>query len=372
MEDSPNRPLLALAGADWAGLAARPAADARHHLDEVARFVNAQGRPTSEIRVAGWAFRESSRGGAAARSVVLAGAGGAFAAPVRSVPRPDVSAAFGDAALGDTGFAAVFAASELPDGEFRLHLHLEGDDRGDALVDTGRSIRIAERTVAPPDASAPLLLSVHVPKTAGTAFRAILEGLHPGRVALDEGHAEGTYVDLDARCIHGHFRSAHYLRLTERPMLLAWLRDPVERIVSHYEFLRRTPPSALLRNPFGRAVREGRLSLEEFAAAPQVRNLQAFFLNHAPRVEDAVASLDFVGIVEEFDASLALLARVLDLTAVPAASRENVNAARAARERYPIPPGMRAEIQRRNALDERLYAEGRRHFARLCERYGVA
>jgi hypothetical protein len=371
VETSPNHPLLALAEADWTAVAARPAVGARFHVDEVARYVNAQGRPTSAIRVSGWAFLDGSRGESTARRVLLRGADAAFAAPLREVARPDVGAAFGDPRLGGKGFVTGFDATELPDGEFGVHLHLTDGGPTDALVDTGRRLRIMRRALTPPDASPPLLLSVHIPKTAGTTFRAVLEGLYPGRVVLDEGHAAGTYIDLDARCIHGHFRSAHYLRLTEAPRLLTWLRDPVERVVSHWRFLRRLPASAVRRNALGRAVQEGRLSLVDFAAAPEVRNLQAFFLNHASRAEDAIASVDFVGIVEEFDASLRLLARVLDLPAVPSAGRENVSSPTDASEPSSVSPDMRADIRRLNELDGRLYAEGRRQFALLCDRYSI-
>lgn len=80
-------------------------------------------------------------------------------------------------------------------------------------------------------------ISIHIPKCGGTAFRRRIIGkIFPGKVVMDYSaypfedyyHVRGKSCDI----IHGHFRATKYLSYG-RP-IVTWIRNPVDRIVSHY------------------------------------------------------------------------------------------------------------------------------------------
>lgn len=215
---------------------------------------------------------------------------------------------------------------------------------------------------------APLLLSLHLPKTAGTSFAETL------RAAAGAGYRD-DYADLpmqhgtwarrvhavrgggqlrgrlptDATCIHGHFLAIKY-RIAQggRPVRwLTWMRDPVQRLVSHYAFWRRdydgTDPAQPLRN---RMLHE-EWSFERFALGPEMRNVYRQYLwGFEP------ARFDFIGITEHYEEDLAWLARQLGRPAVR--STALVNAERD-RHGYPVDAGLRQRIEAHHAADVALY-----------------
>ncbi len=128
-----------------------------------------------------------------------------------------------------------------------------------------------------------MLFSLHLPKTAGTAFRLYLEanlgrraafaygagakdsaGLQPARTCLDDGDPVGAAAALqqaDIAFIHGH-DTARYLPAAPRAPAITWLRDPLTRLVSEFLQLQRKPD---VPHFLAGAVAAGRLSLADFA-----------------------------------------------------------------------------------------------------------
>ena len=103
----------------------------------------------------------------------------------------------------------------------------------------------------------PLLISLHMPKTAGVSFGAALQEYFGQRYLGDysdfplntptlERHRQAIDACLHAKdgdfkdvsCIHGHFLPAKYLLLADRRpcRFITWLREPVARLVSHYHY----------------------------------------------------------------------------------------------------------------------------------------
>jgi len=160
-----------------------------------------------------------------------------------------------------------------------------------------------------------LLVSVHLPKTAGSSFRAALEQRYSNSILLDYGDLPiNTPADTRHRkakndallnsgrdfgsieCIHGHFLPAKYLPLktSGRAKFVTWLRDPFERAVSHFNFWQRSYDSANAPALHRRAIEE-RWSLEQFCFSDEMRNFYAQFLWSFP-----VTFFDFIGITEHF------------------------------------------------------------------------
>lgn len=164
-----------------------------------------------------------------------------------------------------------------------------------------------------------MIISVHLPKTAGTSFLASLEG-HFGtalikdyadlpintptaernRMALENGIQNATRDFTGVECIHGHFLPVKYLpAATNRDMkFITWLRNPVDRVLSHYHFWKNFHDPASAGALHARMVAEN-WSLERFCLGPEVRNLYCQFLWAFPPWNFA-----FVGITEFYEEDL--------------------------------------------------------------------
>lgn len=89
------------------------------------------------------------------------------------------------------------------------------------------------------------LLSVHLPKTAGVSFSRTLENIYTKSLKkvyapkLIQAINQGTSPSLPkkARCVHGHFGLLpHTLDWFPNAKLICWLRNPIDRVVSHYNY----------------------------------------------------------------------------------------------------------------------------------------
>jgi len=106
-----------------------------------------------------------------------------------------------------------------------------------------------------------LLVSVHLPKTAGTSFAASLEEIYGSKLlrdysdipintpayernkmALQAGICNAEKDFRDVECIHGHFLPVKYLLFSDKRQttFVTWMRNPVERVLSHYLFWKKT------------------------------------------------------------------------------------------------------------------------------------
>lgn len=163
-----------------------------------------------------------------------------------------------------------------------------------------------------------LLISTHMPKTGGLSFRAMLERYYgeafqhdyadyplthtPAarhRHAYSEALKQAETVDRKINCIHGHFLPAKYLLLAdERPArFVTWLRHPIERLVSHYDYWHRVyEKNSPLVSPLHERVVSEKWSLEAFCVAPELANVYSAFLWGFP-----ASRFDFVGVTEFFD-----------------------------------------------------------------------
>lgn len=215
-----------------------------------------------------------------------------------------------------------------------------------------------------------MIVSIHVPKTAGTAFQQLLSNQFGSRLLLENGDrplAPGYLVRSLRRtakrwagqtefdpsrydCIHGHFlaRRFDYLGKVRR---IIWLRDPVQRVASHYHYWKRVPD---MRNADCRLMIEKNMSLVQFAALPRMRNVQARFVDGC-RLSDFA----FIGLFENIDESLSRLSAAtgIDASSLP---RSNANAEKSG-DKYPISDAQAQRVFGLNKRDEKLYAEALSH-----------
>jgi Sulfotransferase family len=220
----------------------------------------------------------------------------------------------------------------------------------------------------------PLVVFVHIPKTAGTTLGRILMRHygreHVRRVANGARDPAACRADIAEivraadpriRAIRGHIPMDACAPLGDDATYVTMLRDPVERSLSQYFHLFAKRPRDL---PLERYVAEGHLVDNR-----QVRMLAGA---HPPPGATTEAMLDaalenlerfaVVGLSERFDESVALVGEALgidDTSYEPA----RVNEQRPPREA--VSPAALALVEERNALDRRLYEHAA---ARLASR----
>ena len=206
-----------------------------------------------------------------------------------------------------------------------------------------------------------LIVSIHVPKTGGETFRDILEELTEGHLQRDYGDrplapmsvrqrlrlaTARPHLEPGTRAVHGHFIATKYWRRYPDARYMAWFREPVERLASHYYYWKRKPDR---KNPTCARLIEEDLSLEAFAALPEMRDVQARFLGEVPPER-----LAFVGITERYDESIDLFRRAFYPELPASAERTNANPERGG-DHYDLDPSVRATIAGLNSADVTLY-----------------
>lgn len=144
------------------------------------------------------------------------------------------------------------------------------------------------------------LVSVHIPKTAGTSFRRALEQVYGADAIF---HDNGEYTDVlemasmplepRHRVIHGHVWAGRYKSLLPHVEHVTWVRHPVDWLISLYAFIDSLEPNP---SPLWIYLKNDRPSLLEFAAFEGVRDhSQSRFLARVP-----LDAFSFVGIQEHF------------------------------------------------------------------------
>jgi hypothetical protein len=228
-----------------------------------------------------------------------------------------------------------------------------------------------------------LLIFLHIPKTAGSTVLRILEREY-GRDAVlrayeadDPDEVAAALVDAPhpVRVLAGHFPFGIDDVLPAPASYMTFLRDPVDRVRSHYDFVR-TQPEHYLHDA------ACSLKLSEYVrrcGAAEPNNDQTRLLSGAraataspgmlPLAKSSVDQLGAIGLTEEFDASLILLRRAFRWRR-PYYARRNVG-----RPEHPnadtLSPDVRAVILAHNALDAELYEYARDRFRRhLAEQAG--
>lgn len=212
---------------------------------------------------------------------------------------------------------------------------------------------------------------MHLPKTGGSSFRAMLQERYGERLLLDyddkplahepavrnamaKASATDDHQALVERydCIHGHFLPLKYQGMKEAHFI-TWLRDPVERVASRYFFSRRKweDDGELPRHPAVRQLFDeagGYPTLEEFAKLPAFQNTYAQYLWGF-----SLERFEMIGIVERWDESVAKLAAMIGLETA-AQTRLNANPERE-QERYDLEPATHALIMMLNEQDQKIY-----------------
>lgn len=198
------------------------------------------------------------------------------------------------------------------------------------------------------------LISIHIPKTAGTSFYAILQDIygksHSIEVKREQARANAgrfqRIVQPEHRVLHGHFHFEEIRNLYDptKVKLVSWLREPVSRVISNYYFFNRN----VNENPNHSEWHRREESLAVYAQYEENRNRMSRFLQGI-ELED----LFFFGIQEYFEEDLIRLRVNMGWPAVQSRS-ENTN--RAYQSKFPpVSEDLKEQIRAWNQADVQLY-----------------
>jgi len=215
------------------------------------------------------------------------------------------------------------------------------------------------------------VLFIHLPKTAGTAFREALlphlapqeRGLcyHPDPDRVAQKLAEA--LRRKATFIAAHFDASQLSGdALQGYQQITFLREPAARTVSQYLYIKNSPwpQHAALYQEWG--------GFEGFLASPYGDNLQCRFLagyrlGHLPKGRDelyqkACAKLErlaAVGISEHYESSLQRLEKLFGW---PRLSRQPLNTGKDQKEAHRLRRDYGPELARRQEADRALYERG--------------
>jgi len=248
---------------------------------------------------------------------------------------------------------------------------------------------------------------LHIQKSAGITFFDILRRhFTPAQICPTALWGELINIPTDRwpsyRLFRGHF-NFFFTRMLPRPLrVLALFRDPVQRTISHYdhcrrfanhplhataqtstleEFLRDPVANAMVRNFATRALA---VDLDPYALAAGLTPSQLEQFGLEMTIETAkpclpdqdlldlaverTQSLEFVGIVERFEESVALLDPMFGW---PAGEYENQNVSPNHECRPDPSPAALELIEEATQLDARLYAHAVTMLDTTIERYSA-
>ena len=160
------------------------------------------------------------------------------------------------------------------------------------------------------------LVSLHIPKTAGTSFRNILRKVygksHVARldirkdIELNGKALRGNQLKSSIRVVHGHFsyrELSEQFEIGKEVPVVTWIREPAERVISNYYYLEH-----ILKNKLHKERKNMNIlsrmqkSLLEYAAAEANRNRISKFLDGID-----VRELFFVGSTAYYEEDLKCL-----------------------------------------------------------------
>lgn len=168
------------------------------------------------------------------------------------------------------------------------------------------------------------IISVHVPKTAGTSFAVWLESAFgSGQLVRDYAdrpidpqsemnvdpagflsrHGAARKLPNETRIVHGHFWAKKYERI-ENAVRITFLRHPIERTISHYYFWLKLPPDG---HSLHQRVLDERMGMLDFARLPQMRGCYRDYFFRDVNMAD----FDFIGDMSIFDEELGRLEALL-------------------------------------------------------------
>lgn len=237
------------------------------------------------------------------------------------------------------------------------------------------------------------VIFLHVPKSAGSTLHAVLDRMYrsdavfdiPGPMSEREQEFAQLSPEAHARIqlVKGHVLFGIHRFVPHRFTYITILRHPVERVISHYYFVKRRPRHRLYEK-----ITSSNMSLEEYVLGGtaleldngQVRalygsdHLNVAYGDCTSDMLDAASQnlrsyFSVVGLAERFDETLLLMANQLKWNRQPLYVRRNVTKNRPALEG--VAPHVLRKIEEANSLDLELYERAAHGFEESLKQHDV-
>lgn len=229
---------------------------------------------------------------------------------------------------------------------------------------------------------------VHLAKTGGMSLNKVLEKVYPcsSRLSfhaknlqeeLDQFRLQPALAHLHLKLVYGHGTAGLHNYIPKRCHYITMLRDPVDRVISHYAYIKSTPdkprPVAWRLNEIydkkltlADAVQNRFFSIFENAQTLSLSGLTKEEFQRDPDkalalAKQAIDEYFAVGLTEEFGLSVCLFAKRLGWQSVPVLERSNQTADK---KKFggSIDANTIDVIQNFNRMDTQLYKHAKRRF----------
>lgn len=240
------------------------------------------------------------------------------------------------------------------------------------------------------------LVFLHIPKAAGTTLHRIIERQFPHNTifSIDGANVQKSIDEFKnlreeqrrkIRCLKGHMPFGLHHHLPRPATYITLLRDPVDRIISHYYYVLRNPSHYLYNK-----VTSKNMNLSDYVSSgisAELTNGQTRLLSGAEKVDLVIGSepgsagiLEIakenlqnyfvaVGLSERFDESLILFKRTLGWRNVFYVKQ---NVARIRPSKRDIPRKTIEIIEKHNQLDMELYEFAKQMFEEQIRKHGAS
>lgn len=231
------------------------------------------------------------------------------------------------------------------------------------------------------------IIFLHIPKTGGRSLQNILLRRYSKEEIITDAHEILDQIadwsderKRNIRYLQGHFIYGIHNILPQECSYITVLRDPVDRVISHYYYIKRSPS-----HPINQVIHQEKMDLEGYITSgvcEEVVNDQTRLIAGVSRSSNidvdtmlvkAKQNVDtefiVTGIVERFDETVILLKRRLGLRNVFYGVR---NQTIGRPQKGQIPDRILALIKERNYADIELYAYANRKLAKMIDAEGKA
>lgn len=166
----------------------------------------------------------------------------------------------------------------------------------------------------------PLNYFIHIPKTAGKTLKYLVEQRYQPNTEVffvydKKSNTEGFEHMGSLKLVMGHFRYGYHKFSNRSHRYHTFMRDPIDQVLSHYYYMKDHPAEFSAFDP-------EKTDLIEFAKGDYGYNFQTRFISGLDNMsaephtvlaqaKENLKDFYFVGITEQFDASLIMLAESL-------------------------------------------------------------